>query len=126
RAAVREEVQPAPAVRVEAAQLAVLALVEEEAGLLPRGRIDEKAQAVLANDRGRLAFADRLRLQRQLLELARREIVLAVDQSRRELALQRRDDERFQLLQCAIRDLDDEHVVVLVDDQSAEVIPLGV
>src|SRR5207247_3230799 len=112
RAAVGEEVEDAAATRTGAGEGAVVALVEEEAGLLPRRHIDVEAEAVLEDGRGGIAPADRLCLHRQPLELPRREVVLEVDEPRRELLLQRLHDERLQPLQSLVRDLNDDDVIV--------------
>src|ERR1041385_453256 len=68
RATKRKEVEHAPAVRVRAGEGAVVALVEEKAGLLPGRNVDVEAQAVLEDRRLRLAVPDRFRLHRQPLE----------------------------------------------------------
>ncbi len=124
--AVGEEVQHARAAGQCPRQPAVLALVEKEPRLLPLGRLDHETQRRLADRRGRIAGAVPFALQRQLLEPARREVVLEIDQPRCGGVLQRLDEERPQLLEAVVRDLDDEDVVVAVDNQAAEVIPFGV
>src|ERR1051326_5689659 len=126
RAAVREEVEHAPSARVRAGEGAVVALIEEEAGLLSGGNVDVKAKAVLEDRTRRIAVADRLRFHRKMLELPRRDVVLEVDQPRRQLLLQRGDDERLQALQPLVRDLDHHHIVIAIDDEAAQLVALGV
>src|SRR5205823_6327284 len=73
-AAVGEEVEHAPAVCLRPSEGAVVALVEEEAGLLAGGDVDVEAEAVLENGRRRGAVTDRLRLHRQMLDLPRGDV----------------------------------------------------
>ena len=105
---------------------AVLALIEKESGLLPRGRIDAEAETVLADLGRRLPFSHPLRLHRQLFDFPRRDVVLEPDAARLQLALQHINDERAQLLDAGVGDFDDEDVVIAIDDDSAEVIALGI
>src|SRR5437868_14593304 len=83
---VREKIEHAPAERETASQRAILPLVEKKPGFLARRRIDFETQSVFEDGRQRRAVADRLRLRRKLFEPARGQIVVQIDEARRELA----------------------------------------
>src|SRR5436190_303099 len=102
RSAVGEEIEHAPAADERARQRAVIALIEEESSLLPGRRIDAEAEAVLQHCRRGSTLADRFALDRQPLELARRDVVLEVDDPRRETRAKRVDNERTDALDAGV------------------------
>jgi len=69
---------------------------------------------------------DRLGRRRQLLQPARGNVVLEVDEARRQPLLQRLDDQRANALDAGVGDLHHHHVVVQVDHQPAQLVALGV
>ena len=93
---------------------------------MPRGGIDAETKIVLADLGRRLPLTRPNRLHRQPLDQPRGDVVLEPDAAWSDLALQYLNDERPELLDAGVGDLDDGEVVIDIDDQSAEVIPLGI
>ncbi len=140
-ARVRKQIHHATPCRERPRQRAVLALIDEEPGLLTFARVDEELQSVLLDRRRWLAVADHFRLERKLLDLADRDVVLEVghpchserSEEPPEWMLRGgflavfavRNDTKY-LFESAVRDLDDDRVVVTIDDQRAEPIAVTV
>src|ERR1700686_367590 len=77
--AVGKEIQhPAPS-RERPGERAVLALIQKEAGLLSRSRVDAEAQTVLNDLRRWLPLSRPDRLHRQAFDLSGRDVVLEPD-----------------------------------------------
>src|SRR5262249_43411360 len=102
-------------------------LIEIEAGLVTRRQVRLELQAVEPDlERAvQRAGEDAVGL-RQPLELARRRLAAFQYGARAEERLQRRYDQTFALVHPERRDLHHQHVFVLVHDEAAQEVALGV
>ena len=116
RAGVREEVEDAPARREAPHEVAVLALVEEEAGLLAGGELRHEGEPLLAERRarGNRVAREKLVVEREPLSLPRRQVVLLDDGRPGECREERRQPERAGALGALRRRLHDENAAVAV------------
>src|SRR5690606_7773897 len=131
-AGVAEAVQRLPPLRVATQGEAVLALVEEEAGLLPAPDVDEEAGAAILADphqlRRRLApVHPALRRALLALDVVATDLLPAEDAAHAgHLGAQRRQDRRQVLPEPGAVELRHEEVAVAIDDQARQAVALAV
>ena len=108
-------------------RLAVVALVEVEAGLVTFGDIQRQLPVVLAD--GQLGVAGAFQPAGRLLqafERARTRIAAFIDALDAARLQQRFDDRRLEALDAGREELRAEHIAVAVDDQARQAIRLAV
>ena len=104
---------------------AVLALVEEPAGLLATQQVDREAQAVLLHHRAGGVAGEQARFPGEALEPAHRAVVARDDAARGGQRCQRLDDQRRGGLHSRGIRLQRDHIPVAVHDEAGQPVGLG-
>ena len=105
----------------------VFALIEKDAGLLPRQQVRFHLKSVHVNGHGSVEFSrQELDFAGQFLQRADRRVVSANDCNGRKLRVQCRQNLRSGVFHSLIERLDGEGIPVTVDDESRKKIGLGV
>src|SRR5262249_9432064 len=123
-ASVAKAVEHAPALREASDRLMVVALIEEEAGLLPFFKIHEEADAIVFDPDVlvRLIAPKQSILQNQPFQLADAALCTEVNSVRLEHLNEQVHDHLHSLSQCECCELDDQPTAVAIDDQTGKAV----